>query len=124
MSSLPLFVANPSAFAIIVLAVNILILVVFIMASSSFFKRLILSQEEKARIREEAEREAKLIRGRAQNDALRMAEEAHRKAEEVLREMRIFGEDERRALNQGLAHFLDREGGRLRSAGEDRKSVV
>lgn len=107
---------DPVALVMGVLALSILLLAVFIIASASFFKRVVLSQGEAERMREEARKEAEAIRAHAKADAMRLVEDAHKAAEKMVQEIAFLDERGKKEVADQLQVLLHREGERMRGA--------
>ena len=92
-----------------VLAVNILLLAVFLLVTLFFFKKMALSEEERKKIKQQAHTEAATLLDDARKQALKIVSAAQDKAEEVLRDVKIFAGNSEERLNKLLEDFYRRE---------------
>ena len=92
-----------------VLGINILILAIFGASLAFVMKRVLLSQSEFAREKEEARRQAILIRDDAHAEAMRIVDEARKQASQTLSRTSEFVGGADAQFTQALNTFIDSE---------------
>ena len=100
-------------FTIGVLGINILLLIVFVFATSAFIKRMVLSREEAEKIRRKAHGTAQEILERSRQEALKTVSEAHIKAEAMLGDTKTFVGSREEKLQRALDDFSRNETERI-----------
>ena len=113
--SLALLIAAVSG----VLAVNIFLLVLFILFTWHFLKRLALSQQEGEQQKQEAYRQAKEMIDKTRREAVQMLEDAAKKSALLVGDMQMITDDTKRNMNESLTVLSNKQSEQLQRVSEE-----